>query len=51
MFYKSSPESNELIALNIPNCGKQCSLKRFQQIYSKILPKKSFEDECKSKSC
>lgn len=34
--------------MKIPNCGEKCTLERFGQIYSAILPTNDFETECRS---
>lgn len=33
--------------LDIPSCGKKCSIENFRKIYEKIIPVNGFEKECK----
>lgn len=46
LFYKNSTNEN-LVPLNIPNCGQKCSLEKFRRIYEEIIPINGFENECK----
>lgn len=46
VIYKSSTRQNT-DPLEIPNCGSKCPLKKFYELYSDILPSKSFDEECR----
>lgn len=43
--YKKGNE-DEGTVLNIPECGEKCPLEKMYQLYDKILPQQSFEEEC-----
>lgn len=45
IFYKNSTNTN-ISALNIPNCGKHCTLEKLYDLYKDILPSGSFDAEC-----
>ncbi|XP_031634120.1 prostatic acid phosphatase-like [Contarinia nasturtii] len=44
--YRNTTEENPL-PLDIPMCGTKCSLEKFHEIYAKIIPTASFEEECR----
>lgn len=45
IFYKNTTATPK--SMNIPNCGYFCPLDKLFQLYSDILPEKSFDNECK----
>lgn len=45
-FYKNSTEMNDPLLLGIPKCGQKCTLKKLYNLYSNILPTRSFDEEC-----
>lgn len=45
VFYRNSTEI-DVSPLEIPNCGTECPLSRFYELYRDILPTQSFDREC-----
>lgn len=43
--YKKGSEDDGTL-LNIPQCGNKCPLEKMYKLFEKILPHRSFEDEC-----
>lgn len=43
--YKRGNEDEETV-LNVPDCGEKCPLEKMYKLYDKILPQKTFEEEC-----
>lgn len=50
IFYKKNrgEDAEPLEPLTIPNCGKQCPIEKFFEIYEDIIPTDDFETECRS---
>lgn len=46
LFYEKSPTERKISALEFPNCGTECHLKKLYKLYDGILPKKSIDGEC-----
>lgn len=46
IFYKNSTQVN-IPAMEIPGCGTKCPLSKMYDLFDDILPKNSFEVECK----
>lgn len=45
LFFKNST-ATKLPALDVPGCGKKCSIEKLYELYKDILPTQSFEKEC-----
>lgn len=46
IFYRNTT-TEELLPINIPNCGEKCPLTRLYEIYDDILPSSDPETECR----